>query len=147
MEMKGIYTLIIELNKAQEIMVGKKGNIHFQSGFYGYAGSALSSLEHRLKRHLNHQKKLHWHIDFLLDQAMVRNIVYAETVEKKECELARELSLTLPVVNGFGSSDCKCSSHLFFCRDRMALEELANSAFCNLGLTPKNLAPNFKKCR
>lgn len=134
--MKGIYVILIELDEAKDILVGKKRRFDFQRGFYGYVGSALSGLERRLGRHLNTTKKHHWHIDYLLSQAAIQDIIYAETTERKECTLAQTLSQRLPAIRGFGCSDCKCLSHLFFCKDYKALERLIIDASKSLGLYP-----------
>jgi Uri superfamily endonuclease len=116
--------------------VGNKGIIDFRKGFYAYVGSALSGLESRLGRHLSPVKKFHWHVDFFLGSAVPLKIIYAETMERKECALARTLSLALPSVAGFGSSDCKCPSHLFFSRDRGLLEKFVIGCFKSSRLTP-----------
>ncbi|MFP4052091.1 MAG: GIY-YIG nuclease family protein, partial [Thermoplasmata archaeon] len=64
--MKGIYTLVIELKEDKVIEVGAIGNIDFDKGYYVYVGSAQNGLEARIERHLSDEKKIHWHIDYLL---------------------------------------------------------------------------------
>jgi len=134
--MKGTYVLIIKVDKAVDVVVGKRHRHHFQPGYYAYVGSALSSLEHRAKRHLRAEKGCHWHIDYLLREGSIQNVIYAETREKKECDLAKWLSGELPATEGFGCSDCRCQSHLFFCPERRSLEELVTDAFLSLSLKP-----------
>lgn len=136
---KGIYVLLIELWEDKEIIVGKKGRIAFPKGFYGYVGSALCGLERRLARHLSPVKKRHWHIDYLLDTAKIKGILCAEAAEKKECALAQSLSHKLPLVAGFGCSDCNCPSHLFFCPKKQDLEISVIDAINGLGLYPFTL--------
>ena len=63
--MKGSYALIIRLNRAKRLTVGRLGEFYFPAGHYIYLGSALNGLESRVRRHLRRDKKLHWHIDFL----------------------------------------------------------------------------------
>jgi Uri superfamily endonuclease len=133
---KGIYTIIIELDKAMDVPVGTRRRYYFQKGYYAYVGSALSGLEQRVRRHLSPMKKHHWHIDYLLERARIQNIIYAETGAKKECALANALFQRLPAVAGFGCSDCRCQSHLFFCPEWQALENLIINAFRTLGLEP-----------
>jgi Uri superfamily endonuclease len=133
---KGIYTIIIELDKAMDVPVGTRRRYYFQKGYYAYVGSALSGLEQRVRRHLSPMKKHHWHIDYLLERARIQNIICAETGAKKECALANALSPRLPAVAGFGCSDCRCRSHLFFCSELQALEDLVSNAFRTLGLEP-----------
>ena len=56
--MKGYYCLIINLDNDSEIEIGKRlGKINFDKGYYVYVGSAMNSLEARLKRHLSDEKK------------------------------------------------------------------------------------------
>jgi len=124
------------LDDDRDITAGKRRSYRFRKGWYAYVGSALSGLESRLKRHLSNAKSQHWHIDYLLEGASIGTIIYAETEEKRECDLANWLSLKLPAVAGFGCSDCKCRSHLFFCPERESLERLVNDAFLSLGLKP-----------
>jgi len=133
--MKGIYVLLMHLDRASEIQAGKR-RFYLDSGFYGYVGSALSGIEKRVGRHLSSEKRAHWHIDYLLDVAKVKDVICGETAESKECSLARILSQKLPAINGFGCSDCRCKSHLFFCQDRYNLENLALDGFKSLDLHP-----------
>lgn len=55
--MKGCYCLIIYVKKLSKIKIGKQGEIKFKKGTYVYIGSAMNSLESRLKRHLSNEKK------------------------------------------------------------------------------------------
>jgi Uri superfamily endonuclease len=112
--MKGSYILSIRLRYDREIKIGKLGEILFKRGLYLYVGSALNNLEKRIQRHLRNNKKIHWHIDFLLRKSKIEKIYYYETNFDKECEIAeniKKISISIP---GFGCSDCKCKSHLFF---------------------------------
>ncbi len=111
--MKGSYILLIELENDKEIQIGKLGNIFFEKGFYVYIGSALNGLEQRINRHLRTDKKLHWHIDYLLKSAKVNSVYYKENDQREECKIAKSFSKLKPV-SGFGCSDCNCKSHLFY---------------------------------
>ena len=95
------------LEKDTEIRVGKLGVISFEGGNYIYVGSAPT--EKRVARHLRKDKKLHWHIDYFLENANIEKIYI---VEGEECEFVEKIKL--PFIDGFGSSDCTCPSHLFF---------------------------------
>ncbi len=130
---KGIYILLVQLDRTKDIQTGKR-KFHLEKGYYGYVGSALSGLEHRLSRHLRTDKRFHWHIDYMLNTARIKDVVCGETVESKECTLAEILSQKLPAINGFGSSDCKCPSHLFYCHDQDHLKNLVFDAFKRLKL-------------
>ena len=139
--MRGIYVLLIEIGKSSDIQVGKRRSYHFEEGYYAYVGSALGSLEKRVARHLNTQKKLHWHIDYLLNTAIVREVIYAETNQKEECLIARALSKRLVSKSDFGCSDCNCWSHLFYCHNFNMLRETVLNSFNLLSLAPSEFAP------
>jgi Uri superfamily endonuclease len=115
--MKGIYALIIKLNKDTGITVGKLGPINFKKGYYTYIGSALNSLEGRIKRHLRKDKKIRWHIDYLLIEAQITEILFFETKEKLECKFAKEIQKNLESIKNFGCSDCSCKGHLFYSKE------------------------------
>jgi endonuclease-3 len=102
------YILVMELSRDTQISVGKLGSIDFKRGLYNYVGSAPS--EKRLERHLRKEKKMHWHIDYFLKEARIREIYI--TRERTECEVARDIGL--PYIKGFGCSDCNCPSHFFY---------------------------------
>jgi len=123
--MKGVYVLIIEKSIGEELEIGKLGTIEFKSGFYAYVGSALSG--QRIKRHLRREKRLHWHIDYLLASpgAEIREVIFKETSNREECMIARRMHEQLEHIKGFGCSDCRCESHLFFCNSHDRLLEVA----------------------
>ncbi|WP_296790019.1 DUF123 domain-containing protein [uncultured Methanobrevibacter sp.] len=126
--MKGCYCLIIKLNKDTTIKIGKKlGKIDFNKGYYVYVGSAMNSLESRIKRHLSDEKKLHWHVDYLLRKAEITDVIYNESKRKIECDLSQLISLKSEGIEDFGCSDCECESHLYYFKNRNeAIETVEN---------------------
>lgn len=114
MENSGVYLLLIELLDDREIEVGRLGKIEFKTGYYVYVGSGRRGLTKRIERHLRKAKRIHWHIDYLLRFSRVIEAIPIETGKSLECELAGELSEKLQPIRRFGSSDCKCPSHLFY---------------------------------
>jgi Uri superfamily endonuclease len=134
--MKGTYNLLIKVPKNIEVRTGKLGKINFNRGFYAYVGSALNGLEKRIERHLRKEKKLRWHIDYLLENAEIAEVIYAETDSRTECNIAGKLNENLESVKKFGCSDCKCKSHLFHCRDFDNLKDLILISFKENGLKP-----------
>ncbi|MDL2246246.1 GIY-YIG nuclease family protein [Methanobrevibacter sp. OttesenSCG-928-K11] len=114
--MKGSYCLIIELKKDSKIKIGKLGYINFRKGFYVYIGSAMSSLESRIKRHLSSNKKKHWYIDYLLlnTNSQIKEVLFNISDSKIECDLAKLIGEKEEEIMNFGSSDCKCNSHLIY---------------------------------
>jgi Uri superfamily endonuclease len=112
--MKGSYILLIEAKKDMNIIIGKLGKIFFKKSFYVYIGSALNSLESRINRHLRSNKKIHWHIDYLLKYGDIIDVFYKENLKREECKISGEFEKKLHFLKGFGCSDCKCNSHLFY---------------------------------
>ena len=106
------YQLFIKLNQDLKIQIGKLGLFNFPKGAYIYTGSAKKNIDARITRHLSKDKKLHWHIDFLLknDQSKIVNVIKSE---RNECDLNADVKGKI-IAEGFGSSDCRknCRSHL-----------------------------------
>ena len=127
--------LIMENYANIEVEIGKIGTIEFKRGFYAYVGSALSGLEGRIGRHLREaDKKLCWHIDYFLlnPDVEIKEVVFAETEERRECEVAANMNLDS--IENFGCSDCSCKSHLFFSSGLTNLKEHIYKSFYKSGL-------------
>jgi Uri superfamily endonuclease len=112
--MKGSYVLLINLLSAQTISVGSLEQIYCNAGQYAYVGSAMRGFKSRLPHHFKVNKKSHWHIDHLLQKAQISSVITSESGERNECNIAKTFMNKFPCIAGFGSSDCKCKSHLFF---------------------------------
>ena len=121
----GIYTLLLFLPKQVTLTIGKLGKQRFPMGYYTYTGSALgkgaSSLKHRIARHLRKEKRMFWHIDYLLadENVSVEAVIVAETNENMECKTNQHIKTIMGAkvqVKGFGASDCRknCKSHLLY---------------------------------
>lgn len=95
---------------------GALGEIKFPPGYYVYAGSALNGLEKRIRRHNLKTKKTHWHIDYLSPTRFKAVKIYRiRRSDRLEQILAKRLAaLADSAVPGFGSSDSKADSHLFY---------------------------------
>ena len=139
--MTGVYLILVELSEGQRIQTGRGACFSLAKGFYSYVGSALGGLEKRVARHLSAEKKLHWHIDYLMDRGRVKVVIGAETKQKEECLVASALSQRLSSISGFGSSDCNCRSHLFFSEYLETLKGHALYAFQSRDLSPFEIAP------
>jgi len=135
--MRGTYVLLAQIPYNLALSVGELGKLELKAGYYAYVGSALSGLEARVARHLREEKRLRWHIDHLLTRARLVDVVIAESEERRECAVAKELAKNLPGVRGFGSSDCGCESHLFYSPDLHELLRQVLLAFKSCGLKPK----------
>ncbi len=126
------------------------GHLHqgykFRQGYYVYIGSAMNSLVARINRHLSDDKKLHWHIDYLLESenSEIRDVLFNVSDNKIECVLASTITENGDGIPKFGCSDCNCSSHLiYFKRKRDAMNSV-KSAYDNLDMKYHNLS-YFKK--
>lgn len=107
--------LIITVRYEISLTIGALGRREFGPGLYAYVGSAQSNLEQRVGRHLGKNKQLFWHIDYLLnDSATEISKVFVKNAARiEECAVADSLKAEGDPVKRFGSSDCKCGSHLF----------------------------------
>lgn len=123
--MKGIYVLIISVGEDIMVNIGALGNMKFDRGLYAYVGSAQGSLEKRVERHLGKDKRKFWHIDYLLDNdaAKVLKVFYKKAKKHEECQIAEKVGKAGVRIKGFGSSDCRCRSHLTKIQDYGFLEE------------------------
>jgi len=122
---KGSYVLITALYESRPIAVGSLGEIYFSRGFYAYVGSALGGYKSRLRHHLLQGKKPRWHIDYLLQKAVVRDIIICESSDRIECRIADLLRTGFESISGFGASDCKCKSHVFYGVENMTAEVIS----------------------
>jgi sugar fermentation stimulation protein A len=123
----GCYLLVIEIPVDREIAAGSLGGIRFEKGWYVYTGSARKNLEQRLSRHLRKvRKQKHWHIDYLTPYAGKMLALPILSYRNLECALAADLEhMGGRPVPGFGCSDCRCGSHLFYFRN----DPMGNRAF------------------
>jgi len=112
--LKGVYVLIIQVDKDTGVNVGALGKLQFEKGTYAYVGSAQTNLEKRINRHLRKQKRKFWHVDYLLanDAAKMGKVFFKEANKTEECKIAEAIGERGEPVAGFGCSDCKCKSHL-----------------------------------
>lgn len=111
----GTYLLLIHLAEVAQLDVGRLGRVSFPAGWYVYIGSALGGLGARLRRHARRAKRPHWHVDVVRAAGVLTAIAVRPGPDRVECEtaalVARLPGGTSPVPR-FGSSDCRCRSHL-----------------------------------
>jgi Uri superfamily endonuclease len=129
--MKGSYVLLVELKENSKIRIGKLGVIDFPRGYYCYVGSALGrsvNLENRLKRHFRKEKKIKWHIDYLLadPNVSIDGAIIFPSRKRKECFLSRIIEERAKTIKNFGSSDCDCKGHLHYFRRKEELLSVLN---------------------
>ncbi len=116
------------LGTKKRIRAGKLQQTEFEPGIYIYTGSAQNGLLGRIARHLRKEKKVFWHIDYFLQKAKIKEI-WVRNDYFDEClalsEAKNSLKNSCFPLKKFGSSDCRCPSHLIFLPENKAdLESL-----------------------
>ncbi len=111
---RGSYLIVLKLEHRADIEIGKMGTQRFPRGYYLYVGSALKNLSKRIERHRRVLKNKFWHIDYLREKAEFCSAIPICSSDNLECEIAHRLKAIAGwEIQGFGSSDCSCPSHLY----------------------------------
>ena len=113
------------------MQIGRWGLLDIRPGYYVYVGSAFGpgGVLARVSRHCREAKSKRWHIDYLREFAILKSVWYRHStvrLEHRWAEALAELNET-ETVKGFGCSDCKCESHLFFTAGEPKLAKCASS--------------------
>jgi Uri superfamily endonuclease len=114
----GTYVLVLRSRAKRKARVGRWGHLHVIPGYYIYVGSAFGpgGVRARVSRHCRQSKPKRWHIDYLCEFLRPIEVWCSyETarVEHPWAQVFSDMASMLPI-QGFGCSDCKCFSHLFF---------------------------------
>jgi Uri superfamily endonuclease len=124
----GTYLLLLECNNEAELSIGKLSKMKVKPGHYLYVGSAFGpgGIYARVRHHQQIASRPHWHIDYLHTVAELVDTWYAHGL-RCEHEWAQSLmqneAATVPL-KGFGSSDCKCATHLFYFKHKPVKADL-----------------------
>lgn len=111
----GSYGLLLAAPALANLAVGRR-RYTLSPGLYVYVGSALGpgGLAARVGRHRRGAARRHWHIDYLLPHVALLGVLVRQDPARLECVWAGALAAQAQaVIPGFGSSDCRCSGHLF----------------------------------
>ncbi|NHJ88111.1 MAG: GIY-YIG nuclease family protein [Asgard group archaeon] len=131
MSEKGTYLLFVKNEAKFKTIVGSAGEIEFPKGCYLYIGSAFGrgGLNGRINRHKRLNKKIFWHIDFLLSSETVTLVLIGKIFSDKRWECPINIRLKdffsdekLTHIINFGSSDCQCVSHLYYYNEELTEE-------------------------
>jgi len=116
----GTYLLVMHAPRAASIVVGSVRVIEITPGWYLYVGSALGGLWQRVTRHLAREKRLRWHIDYLLQAMEIQEVWFRVGSERIECAWSRALAASrhMTAVGALGASDCSCRTHVYRCAQR-----------------------------
>ena len=114
----GTYVLILRLGRTRHLEIGRLGRQRFPAGHYLYVGSARGpgGLAARLAHHWRTTDRPHWHIDHLRRGGPPVGAGIRAGAIALECRWAGRLAgldVLEPGPAGFGSSDCRCLTHLF----------------------------------
>ncbi|MES0327741.1 MAG: GIY-YIG nuclease family protein, partial [Gammaproteobacteria bacterium] len=117
---KGTYIVLLKSEQSKNIQIGKLAQLEIRKGYYIYIGSALGpgGVLARLKHHSKISRKPHWHLDYLRAETEFYQAYALLSLDRKECEWAvfmAQLAEVSEPMEGFGSSDCNCNTHLFYC--------------------------------
>lgn len=119
--MKGTYLLILYLAApCHHLRIGQLGYYDFAAGYYLYVGSAfgIGGLPVRLAYHRQpHKVRPHWHIDYLrphADLQAIWSVACPQRLEPTWCHALMEVQGVEIPIRGFGSSDTRLPSHLFY---------------------------------
>ncbi len=115
----GTYALILNSSGQRTITVGKLGELKVHKGYYVYVGSAFGpgGVRARIKRHCRIRKPHHWHIDYIRPVLELSEVWYTYDPQKREhqwADIIMGINGMQQPLEGFGASDCQCSSHLFY---------------------------------
>ena len=132
----GTYILLLRCTATCAITVGRIGRPQLRPGYYLYVGSAFGpgGLRARIGHHLRRAVRPRWHIDYLRRYTRLEGVWYC-CGSRCEHEWAAAIS-AIPGVEvemlGFGSSDCRCRSHLYW------VSEQPGTAFFVAALGPNS---------
>jgi len=113
--MRGSYLLFLRNERRCSVRVGRLGNIVFNSGVYVYVGSGLNNVVSRVGRHFKSVKRVFWHIDYIASRVMrIIGAILLISDKRLEGMLSSILKDYYSYVPGFGASDTKDVSHLFY---------------------------------
>jgi Uri superfamily endonuclease len=130
----GTYALILLSRSEEDIQVGRLGRLQVKPGFYVYVGSAFGpgGVIARVSHHMNISSHPRWHIDYLRAVTLIQGIWYTFDSVCREHQwaetLARSRKASTPL-RGFGSSDCRCKSHLTFYHFRPSIKTFSRKIY------------------
>jgi Uri superfamily endonuclease len=111
-----LYAIYLDVKCEKIIEIGKLGNYSFKKGIYIYVGSAKRNIIARINRHQKVHKSQKWHFDYLRPHGtIIKIITYENSIG--ECPLAekiRKMEGGVFPIKRFGSTDCRCFSHLIY---------------------------------
>ena len=119
MSKSGTYIVVLRSDRPKTVQIGKLARLDIKKGYYVYIGSALGpgGVLARLKHHSKVSARPHWHLDYLRAEIEFYEAYALHSPDRKECEWAsimENMEGVCEPLKGFGSSDCRCNTHLFY---------------------------------
>jgi len=116
----GTYVIVLRADDTRQLTVGRAGTLTIKPGYYLYVGSAFGpgGLRARVGRHLAGSGTCRWHIDYLraATEAVEAWVLTGdEKMEHRWAAMLADASGVETPMPGFGASDCRCRTHLFYC--------------------------------
>lgn len=129
----GTYVLVMHVPVPFSLLAGRLGERVLENGWYLYVGSAFGpgGLAARCGRHARTDKPMHWHIDYLREHSVLSEVWYRGGPHRLEHAWADILAVwkgNRVAWPGFGASDCRCPSHLWYRRARPRLAAFREAA-------------------
>lgn len=124
----GSYVLVMQAATAASPMVGRLGVRTLGAGWYLYVGSAQGpgGIAARCGRHLRSDKRLRWHVDYLLAALRLQEVWFrcdAALLEHQWAGVLHAWPAFEVAWPGFGASDCRCTGHLIYSADEPRLAD------------------------
>jgi Uri superfamily endonuclease len=128
----GTYAVLLRLERASRVQVGRLGTFDFPAGWYVYLGSARGAggLKARVRHHWQATARPRWHMDYLRGVAQPVQVAWKLGRARRECQWSSRVSEWEGagwVAYKFGSSDCDCPTHLWHFPDCPDLARLETS--------------------
>ncbi len=134
----GTYLLLLQCDQVMRLRIGSLGELVTARGFYVYTGSAFGpgGIRARIAHHARIARRPHWHIDYLRAVSMPVAALcrYHERLEHQWAQALQDQGAMAAPLQGFGSSDCGCATHLFFSAARPTLESLERALETGLSI-------------
>jgi Uri superfamily endonuclease len=114
----GTYVLLLRCSSTRAVRVGGLGTLRLRPGWCVYVGSAYGpvGLRARIGHHRHRAQQPHWHTDYLRRYTRLECVWYACGVRQEHVWAAKIAAMpgAAMVLPGFGSSDCRCATHLYW---------------------------------
>jgi len=114
---RGTYILVLRACSHRSVRIGRLGTMVLEPGYYLYIGSAFGpgGLAARIRHHQRRTRRPHWHVDYLRRHTRLETVWcgHGQRCEHEWAAAVAALPGASAALAGFGSSDCRCETHLY----------------------------------